>query len=98
MYNDLDGKAGLPLQDITMPDVGESVTKGLLTKWLKRPGETVFVDEPLVEIVTDKVNVEVPSECDGILEEILVAEGETVLVGTVIARVRELTTDAGHSA
>lgn len=81
------------MQDVVMPDVGESVTKGVITKWLKQPGETVFVDEPLVEVVTDKVNVEIPSECDGILHEILAPVGETILVGTVIARIQETKSD-----
>jgi 2-oxoglutarate dehydrogenase E2 component (dihydrolipoamide succinyltransferase) len=68
-----------------MPQLGESVTEGTVTKWLKSVGEDVERDEPLFEISTDKVDSEVPSPAAGVLSEILVAEGETVEVGTVLA-------------
>ncbi len=70
-----------------MPQLGESVTEGTIGRWLKRPGETVAKYEPLLEVITDKVDTEVPAPEAGTLLEILVAEGETVRVGTVIARI-----------
>lgn len=70
---------------ITMPDVGESVTEGTVVRWLKREGEAVRVDEPVVEIETEKVSVEVPSPYDGRLSKILVQEGEIVPVGAPLA-------------
>jgi pyruvate dehydrogenase E2 component (dihydrolipoamide acetyltransferase) len=70
-----------------MPQMGVSVSEGTITKWLKQPGEQVARDEPLLEISTDKVDTEVPSPGEGVLAEILVQEGETVEVGTVIARI-----------
>ncbi|NTU79608.1 MAG: 2-oxo acid dehydrogenase subunit E2 [Chloroflexales bacterium] len=73
--------------EIKMPQLGESVTEGTIGRWLKRPGEPVSRYEPLLEVVTDKVDSEVPAPVDGTLLEILVPEGETVRVGTVIARV-----------
>ncbi|WP_322496148.1 biotin/lipoyl-containing protein, partial [Chloroflexus sp.] len=72
--------------DIKMPQLGESVTEGTVGRWLKRPGEPVKKYEPLLEVVTDKVDTEVPAPDAGILHAILVPEGETVRVGTVIAR------------
>ena len=74
-------------QDITLPALGESVTEGTVTRWLKNVGDTVAVDEPLVEISTDKVDTEIPSPVAGVIHEILVAEDETVEVGAVLARV-----------
>ena len=76
-------------QDVTLPALGESVTEGTVTRWLKKVGETVAVDEPLVEISTDKVDTEIPSPIAGIVQEILVQEDETVAVGAVLARVGE---------
>lgn len=70
-----------------MPQLGESVTEGTIGRWLKRPGETVAKYEPLLEVITDKVDTEVPAPEAGTVLEILVAEGETVRVGTVIARI-----------
>jgi 2-oxoglutarate dehydrogenase E2 component (dihydrolipoamide succinyltransferase) len=72
--------------DIKMPQLGESVTEGTVGRWLKRPGDPVAKYEPLLEVVTDKVDTEVPAPEAGVLHEILVPEGETVRVGTVIAR------------
>ncbi len=69
---------------IVVPQLGESVTEGTVSKWLKQAGERVRKDEPLVEIQTDKINVELPSPAEGVLEAILVPEGTTVLVGTEI--------------
>lgn len=72
--------------EIKMPQLGESVTEGTIGRWLKQPGEPVAKYEPLLEVITDKVDTEVPAPSAGTLLEILVAEGETVPVGTVIAR------------
>ena len=72
--------------DIKMPQLGESVTEGTVGRWLKQPGDPVAKYEPLLEVVTDKVDTEVPAPEAGVLHEILVPEGETVRVGTVIAR------------
>jgi pyruvate dehydrogenase E2 component (dihydrolipoamide acetyltransferase) len=74
---------------IAMPQLGESVAEGTIVRWLKRVGDPVRVDEPLFEVSTDKVNTEIPSLESGVLSEILVAEGETVPVGTVLARIGE---------
>ncbi|MGQ9927436.1 MAG: dihydrolipoamide acetyltransferase family protein [Chloroflexaceae bacterium] len=73
--------------EIKMPQLGESVTEGTIGRWLKRPGETVAKYEPLLEVITDKVDTEVPAPEGGTVLEILVDEGETVRVGTVIARI-----------
>ncbi len=75
--------------EIRMPQLGESVHEGTLGKWLKRPGEAVAKYEPLVEVITDKVNVEMPSPFAGVLTEVLVQEGQTVTTGTVIALIEE---------
>jgi pyruvate dehydrogenase E2 component (dihydrolipoamide acetyltransferase) len=71
--------------DVVMPQMGVSVSEGTITKWLKQPGEQIEQDEPLLEISTDKVDTEVPSPGAGVLQEILVQEGETVEVGTRLA-------------
>ena len=70
--------------EVVMPQMGESIAEGAITKWHKKPGETVERDEPLFEITTDKVDTEVPSPASGVLEQILVQEDETVAVGTVV--------------
>lgn len=72
---------------VTLPALGESVTEGTVTRWLKQVGDRVEVDEPLLEVSTDKVDTEIPSPISGVLEEILVGEDETVEVGAVLARV-----------
>ena len=74
---------------VTMPQMGESVYEGTLTKWLKKAGDTVTRDEPLFEISTDKVDSEIPSPASGILSEILVPEGHTVKVDAVLATIKE---------
>jgi len=74
-------------ESVTLPALGESVTEGTVTRWLKQVGDTVAVDEPLLEVSTDKVDTEIPSPIAGIVEEILVAEDETVEVGAVLARI-----------
>jgi len=73
--------------EVVMPQMGVSVSEGTITKWLKQPGETVAADEPLLEISTDKVDTEVPSPGSGVLQEVLVQEGETVDVGTKLATI-----------
>jgi 2-oxoglutarate dehydrogenase E2 component (dihydrolipoamide succinyltransferase) len=73
--------------DVVMPQMGVSVSEGTITRWFKQEGETVAVDEPLLEISTDKVDTEVPSSASGVVARILVREGETVEVGTVLAQI-----------
>src|SRR5947209_17037203 len=73
------------MADITMPQLGETVTEGTITKWFKSVGDEISEDEPLFEVSTDKVDSEVPSPESGYLAEILVEEGETVDVGTKLA-------------
>src|SRR5262245_33026856 len=75
----------MALKKVTMPQLGESVTEGTVDRWLKKEGELVRRDEPLVEIVTDKVNAEVPSPFEGRLVRIEVAAGSTVPIGTSLA-------------
>src|SRR3712207_6003100 len=70
---------------VTMPALGESVTEGTVTRWLKQEGEQVEVDEPLLEVSTDKVDTEIPSPAAGVLTKILVSEDETVEVGAELA-------------
>src|SRR3990172_5703635 len=90
---------------LTMPQLGESVVEGTVARWLKKPGEHVDKYEPLVEVMTDKVNVEIPSPVAGKIVEILVPEGQTVPVGIEIATIDEVeaavpvgTGDGRHSA
>ncbi len=73
------------MAEVTLPQLGETVTEGTITKWFKKVGDTVAADEPLFEVSTDKVDTEVPSPVAGTLSEIRVQEGDTVAVGTVIA-------------
>ncbi|MBI2682546.1 MAG: 2-oxoglutarate dehydrogenase, E2 component, dihydrolipoamide succinyltransferase [Acidobacteriales bacterium] len=75
--------------DVIMPQMGESIFEGTLTKWLKKPGDKVNRDEPLFEISTDKVDAEIPSPISGVLTEIKVAEGTTVQVNTVVGVISE---------
>src|SRR2546429_5656448 len=70
--------------DIVMPQMGESMFEGTITRWLKKPGDKVERDEPLFEISTDKVDAEIPSPSAGILKEIKVGEGQTVPIQTVV--------------
>ncbi|MBV8908059.1 MAG: 2-oxoglutarate dehydrogenase complex dihydrolipoyllysine-residue succinyltransferase [Sphingomonas sp.] len=78
--------------DVEVPALGESITEGTLANWLKRPGEKVAADEPIAELETDKVSVEVPSPIAGVLTEQLVQAGDTVAVGAVIARIDQSAT------
>ncbi|HSP03933.1 MAG TPA: 2-oxoglutarate dehydrogenase, E2 component, dihydrolipoamide succinyltransferase [Acidimicrobiales bacterium] len=75
------------MADVEMPQLGETVTEGTITRWFKQVGDSVAEDEPLFEVSTDKVDSEVPSPMSGTLSEILVEEGDTVDVGTVLARI-----------
>jgi pyruvate dehydrogenase E2 component (dihydrolipoamide acetyltransferase) len=77
--------AGGPGTEVLMPQMGESITEGTITKWLKKVGDTVQRDEPIFEISTDKVDAEIPSPVAGVLSEIKVAEGATVTINTVVA-------------
>ena len=80
---------------VSMPQLGESVTEGTVTRWLKKEGERVEADEPLLEVSTDKVDTEIPSPVSGILRGITVAEDETVAVGAELAVIDEIAdTDA----
>jgi pyruvate dehydrogenase E2 component (dihydrolipoamide acetyltransferase) len=85
------------MADIQMPQLGETVTEGTITKWFKQVGEQVAEDEPLFEVSTDKVDSEVPSPVTGVLSEILVPEGETVDVGVVLARIGDAPADGGEA-
>ncbi|MGB9106258.1 MAG: biotin/lipoyl-containing protein, partial [Terriglobales bacterium] len=73
--------------DVIMPQMGESIFEGTITKWLKKPGDKVNRDEPLFEISTDKVDAEIPSPSAGVLKEIKVPEGTTVQVNTVVGTI-----------
>jgi pyruvate dehydrogenase E2 component (dihydrolipoamide acetyltransferase) len=73
--------------DVIMPQMGESIVEGTITKWLKKPGDKVQRDEPLFEISTDKVDAEIPSPASGVLQEIKVAEGATVGVNTIVGSI-----------
>ena len=79
--------------DVIMPQMGESIFEGTITKWLKKPGDKIERDEPLFEISTDKVDAEIPSPAAGVLKEIKVKEGQTVPIQTVVASI-----DAAGSA
>ena len=79
---------------VTMPALGESVSEGTVTRWLKQEGDQVAVDEPLLEVSTDKVDTEIPSPAAGVLTKIVVAEDETVAVGAELAVIG----DAGEGA
>src|SRR5215472_15832229 len=86
------------MTDVVMPQMGESIVEGTLTKWLKKPGEHVERDEPLFEISTDKVDTEIPSPAAGTLSEVLVEEGKTVGINTIVARIEDGGNGAGARA
>ena len=75
--------------DVIMPQMGESIAEGTLSKWIKQVGDAVKRDEPMFEISTDKVDAEIPAPSAGILAEILVQQGQTVALNTVVARDRK---------
>src|ERR1043166_8273383 len=84
--------------DVVMPQMGESIFEGTITKWLKKPGDQVKRDEPLFEISTDKVDAEIPAPDSGVLREIKHKEGETVKVNTVVAVLDAAGASAGTAA
>ena len=77
------------MADIRVPTLGESVTEATIGKWFKKPGDPVAVDEPLVELETDKVTIEVPAPAAGVLGEIAAKDGETVAVGALLGQIKE---------
>ncbi len=79
----------MPVADVLMPQMGESITEGTVTRWLKKTGDKIGKDEPLFEITTDKVDAEIPSPVAGTLTKILVEEGQTVGVHEVVARIEQ---------
>src|SRR5687768_7374704 len=83
------------MADIVMPQLGETVTEGTITKWFKQVGDQIAEDDVLFEVSTDKVDSEVPSPAGGYLAEILVPEGETVDVGTRLAVITDAPPDGG---
>src|SRR2546423_1777108 len=83
---------------IKMPQLGESVTEGTVDRWLKKEGDYVKRDEPIVEVVTDKVNAEIPSPFEGTLVRISVTDGTTIPVGAEIAVIELAGADAGTEA
>src|ERR1700759_5835839 len=83
---------------VKMPQLGESFTEGTVTRWLKQEGERVEVDEPLLEVSTDKVDTEIPSPAAGVLTRIVVGEDETADVGSELAVIAGAGEDAGSAA
>ncbi|MGB6756744.1 MAG: biotin/lipoyl-containing protein, partial [Xanthobacteraceae bacterium] len=77
------------MAEIRVPTLGESVTEATIGKWFKKAGEAVAVDEPLVELETDKVTIEVPAPAAGVLSEIAAKDGETVAVGAILGQIKE---------
>ena len=77
------------MAEIRVPTLGESVTEATIGKWFKKPGEAVAVDEPLVELETDKVTIEVPAPAAGVLSDIAAKDGETVAVGALLGQIKE---------
>src|SRR5512138_1659787 len=77
------------MTDIRVPTLGESVTEATIGKWFKKAGDPVAVDEPLVELETDKVTIEVPAPAAGVLSEIAAKDGETVAVGALLGQIKD---------
>jgi len=77
------------MTEIRVPTLGESVTEATIGKWFKQPGDAVAVDEPLVELETDKVTIEVPAPAAGTLSEIAAKDGDTVAVGALLGQIKE---------
>src|SRR5580698_8388442 len=78
----------MSLVDLVMPKLGESIMEATILKWHKRPGDAVKEDETILDIATDKVDSEVPSTFDGVIEELLFSESDVVPIGSVIAKIR----------
>ena len=85
-------------ENIIVPALGESISEATISKWLKNKGETVKLDEPIVELETDKVNLECPSPCSGTLTSIKVKEGDTVKVGALLGTINEAKSGLGENA
>ena len=83
--------------DVRVPALGESVTEATIGKWFKQPGEAVAVDEPLVELETDKVTIEVPAPAAGVLANVAAKDGETVAVGALLGNIQEGAQAAGKT-
>ena len=81
---------------VRMPALGESVTEGTVTRWLKNEGDAVALDEPLLEVSTDKVDTEIPSPAAGTLTKIVVAVDQTVAVGTELALIQQIQRNCDH--
>src|SRR4051794_41431416 len=79
----------LVMAEIRVPTLGESVTEATIGKWFKKPGDPVAVDEPLVELETDKVTIEVPAPAAGTLGDIAAKDGDTVAVGALLGQIKE---------
>src|SRR3954451_21707090 len=86
------------MTDVVMPQMGESIVEGTLTRWLKKPGDRVERDEPLFEISTDKVDTEIPSPGAGVLKEVVIEELQTVAINNVDARIDEGGSGSGTAA
>src|SRR5215469_3947972 len=86
------------MAEIRVPALGESVTEATIGKWFKKPGEAVAVDEPLVELETDKVTIEVPAPAAGVLADIAAKDGDTVAVGAVLGQIKEGAAGTAKSA
>src|SRR3954451_12534554 len=89
---------GPTMAEIRVPTLGESVTEATIGKWFKKPGDSVAVDEPVVELETDKVTIEVPAPAAGTLSEIAAKDGETVAVGALLGAIKEGAGAAAKSA
>src|SRR5215475_208429 len=86
------------MADIRVPTLGESVTEATIGRWFKHPGDAVAIDEPVVELETDKVTIEVPAPAAGVLSEILVKDGDTVAPGALLGQIKEGAAGAAKSA
>src|SRR5258707_4252768 len=86
------------MADIRVPALGESVAEATIGKWFKKPGDAVVVDEPLVELETDKVTIEVPAPAAGVLADIAAKDGETVAVGALLGQIKDGTAVADKPA
>src|SRR5438477_12280400 len=84
-----DGRRMRTMTEIRVPTLGESVTEATIGKWFKQPGDAVAVDEPLVELETDKVTIEVPAPAAGVLSDIAAKDGATVAVGALLGRIQD---------
>src|SRR5215469_6220984 len=86
------------MAEIRVPALGESVTEATIGKWFKKPGDAVAVDEPLVELETDKVTIEVPAPSAGVLADIAAKDGDTVAVGALLGQIKEGAAPAAKAA